>query len=127
MASAARQSAFILLFSAGYFVSILAGHALSIPELKFATFWPSAGFLLAALATTPKRAWPQIVLAASMLNLDHGGVWERQSLPTALIFLTANGLEAVLGGWILQQSARGIFDFSKLRQVLCLAVLALVT
>jgi PAS domain S-box-containing protein len=124
MSSAARQSAMVLLFSGGYFVSILAGQALSLAELKFATFWPAAGWLLAALATVPKPRWAQYVFAACVINVFHAVAWEVQPLTTALIFMVANVLEGVLGGLCLQYAAAGIFQFATIRQVLSFAAIS---
>jgi PAS domain S-box-containing protein len=124
MSSGARQFGLVSLFSVGYFVAILAGHVLSFQSLDFATFWPAAGTLLASLALTPKRRWWQYLVAASLVNLSMELLLYRQPVSSAVTFVVANGVEALLGGWLLQRWALGAFQFAKMRDVLILAVLS---
>ncbi len=124
MAPGARQSGLVLLFAGGYCAGVLAGHALSFAELKFATFWPPAGLFMATLALSPKRVWWQYLLMATALNFTLELLLYRQPLSLALIFVLANGLEAYLGALVLQHSCGGEFQFFKLRQVLELAAVS---
>lgn len=115
------------LFSAGYFACVLAGHALSFESLDFATFWPAAGLFTATLALTPKRQWWQYLLAAAAVNFFSEVIVYRQKWGLSLVLLGANGLEALVGGLVLQQCARGVFQFAKMRDVIVLAGLALLS
>lgn len=123
----ARQFGLVTLFSAGYFACVLVGHALSFESLDFATFWPAAGLFTATLALTSKRAWWQYLLAAAVVNLISELAIYRQGWNLALVFMGANGLEALVGGLFLQRWAGGIFQFAKMRDVLALAALALIS
>lgn len=127
MSSGGRQFGLITLFSVGYFVAILAGHALSFESLGFATFWPAAGTFLATLALTPKWRWWQYLVAASLVNLALELLLFQQSVGAGVTFAVANGVEALLGGWLLQLWANGAFQFAKMRDVLALAALSLTT
>ena len=127
MSPGSRQIGLLALFSGGYFLAVLSGHALSFETLDFATFWPAAGMFLAALALTPKRRWWQYVVAASLVNLTMELLRYQQPLSAAVAFVAANGVEAVLGAWILQRWAGGVFQFAKMKDVLVLAGLSLTT
>lgn len=127
MSSGARQFGLVSLFGVGYFVAILAGHALSFETLDFATFWPAAGTLLATFALTPKRRWWQYLVTASLVNLSMELLLYRQPISSALIFVVANGIEGLFGGWLLQHWAKGSFQFAKMSDVLALAALSLTT
>lgn len=122
----ARQLGLVTLFSAGYFASVLAGHALSF-QVDFATFWPAAGLFTATLASVSKRHWWRYLLAAAAVNLLTEVLIYEQKWSLALVFLGANGLEALLGGLILQRWAGGVFQFARMQDVVVLAALALVS
>jgi PAS domain S-box-containing protein len=127
MSSGARQFGLVMLFGVGYCVAILAGHALSFQSLSFATFWPAAGIYLATFALTPKKHWWQYLLTATLVNLAMELLLYRQPVNSAVTYVIANGAEALLGGWLLQRWAKGVFQFAKMRDVLVLAALSLTT
>src|ERR1043166_8105621 len=54
-----------------FFAGAEVGHVLSLntEDQTFATFWPPAGLLLAALVMTGYRLWPAVLLGAYMANL----------------------------------------------------------
>jgi PAS domain S-box-containing protein len=132
LAIRARQLGLVTLFSAGYFACVLAGHALSfeslsLPAQTFATFWPAAGLFTATLALTPRSRWWPYLLATAVINLltEIGIFQQTVNWSLALIFMSANGLEALVGALLLQWSAGGTFQFAKIRHVLALAAISL--
>ncbi|QDU28729.1 Sensor protein FixL [Anatilimnocola aggregata] len=125
MAPGARHFVQVLLFGITYLAFIVAGHALSFPELQFATFWPAAGLFLATLALCPQRHWWQYVFLATALNIATELVLFEQPVWLALVFALANGFEACCGAALLRWCHGGPVQFLKLRHVLELAAVAL--
>jgi integral membrane sensor domain MASE1 len=93
------------IFGLAYFAAAELGHALSLKtqDKLFATFWPPAGLLLAALARTPCRTWPVLLLAACGANLASDVLLHGKSVPVSLGFCVANCGEACLGAWLLRR------------------------
>ncbi|WP_425613487.1 PAS domain S-box protein [Anatilimnocola sp. NA78] len=125
MAPGARHFVGVLLFGIAYLGAILLGHALSFPQLNFATFWPAAGLLLATLAVCPRAQWWQFVFLASSLNIATEVSLYQQPAWLALWFAVANGCEACLGAACLRSLSGGPFQFLKLRDVLVVGAVAL--
>lgn len=101
------------------------GHGLSLKtqDQAFATFWPPAGLLLAALVLSAWRDWPALLLAAGganlVSNLLHG-----LAAPVSLGFCAANCGEACLGAWLLRRVVDLPFTLTRMQDVLGLACLA---
>ena len=71
------------------------------PVSRFATVvWAPTGISLAALLLFGYRLWPAIALGAFVINYSIGAPWE-----IALCMATGNTLEAILGSWMIKQSA----------------------
>lgn len=98
------------------------GHLLSDRSegTAFATCWPPAGLLLAALVLTRYRAWPGLLLAAGagnlVSNLLHG-----QSALVSVGLTLANAAEASLGAGLLRRFGGGVPPLVRMRSVLALA------
>lgn len=122
----ARQLGLVTLFSAGYFACVLAGHALSFPDLDLPMFWPAAGMVVAALALTHKAHWWLYLLSTSLVLFLAELLIYRQTWGLSLVFAGAMGLEGLVGGLLLQRWAGGLFRFATLRDVVALAALSLV-
>jgi integral membrane sensor domain MASE1 len=109
-------------FGLVYFAGAELGHGLSLktPEQTFATFWPPAGLLLAALVQTRFRSWPTLLLIAGVANLTSDGL-RQQSLLVSLGFCVAHGVQACLGAWLLRRFAGRPLTLTRVKDVMGLA------
>ncbi len=87
--------------------------------------WPLSGLALAALLLCRPSAWwgyvATVVVVNALANLSGGN-----SLSTSLEFAVANALEGALCAWTIRRIAGPEVAFSRLRDVLALAVAAVV-
>lgn len=105
-----------------YFAAAELGHVLSVTtqEQVFATFWPPAGLLLAALVLSGRRQWPALAAAACFANLA-SNLLHGFSVPVSLGFCAAHGAEACLGAWLLRRYGGAPFTLTRINDVLALA------
>ena len=90
-----------------------------------AVFWPAAGVAAGALiALGPPARWPVVfgtMVATIVANLlGDREVW------SALVFAVCNAGEALLAAWLIERYFDSNFSLSKLRNVLGLAVAAII-
>jgi len=111
-------------FSLAYFALAELGLSLRVDHVSI--FWPASGVAAGALAVTPRSKWGSLLAglaAATVLsNTLHG-----TSLVTALGFIAANGVEAVVAGTVLGKrlpQGRRIVRFIDLVWLLRAAVVA---
>src|SRR5262249_45126205 len=95
--------------------------SLRTPTPAFATFWPPAGILLAALVLSPARCWPAILVAACAANLVSDVLLHDKSIGLALSFCAANCLEACAGASLLRRFVGLRLTLGRIREVLGLA------
>jgi integral membrane sensor domain MASE1 len=109
-----------------YFAGAELGHALSLKtdDQMFATWWPPAGFLLAALLQTPCRSWPALLLAAGGANVASDLLLHDKSVAVSLGFCLANFAEACLGAWLLRRFVGAPLTLARIKDVLALAILS---
>ncbi len=105
-----------------YFVGSELGYILSLGPSVGGTFWPPAGITLAFFLTAPRRAWPILLVAASLANLL-SDVLHGQNLPATLGFAAANIGEALAGAVLLRRLLPHRVTFTRLSE---LAMLSLV-
>lgn len=110
------------LLGLGYLAGAEIGHALTLrtAEQAFATFWPPAGMLLAALAVSPYRAWGWMLGAACAANLVSDVGLHGKALVVSLGFCTANGAEACLSAWLLRRYVGQPITLGRVEEVLAL-------
>jgi integral membrane sensor domain MASE1 len=110
----------------GYFAGAELGHLLSLKvhDQAFATFWPPAGILLAALVLVRYGAWPVALLAACVANLASDVLLHEKSVPVSLGFFLANCGEACIGAWLLRRFVGVPFRLARIEEVLGLAGLS---
>lgn len=104
------------------------GHALSLKthDQTFATLWPPAGLLLAALVQTRPGGWPALLLTACVANLASDVFLHDRAAAVSLGFCAANCGEACLGAWLLRRFLGQPLRLARVRDVLGLACLAAV-
>lgn len=90
-----------------YFLLAELGHFLSFQGTSFATFWPAAGLLLAALVTTPRWEWPLVLLFSAAANIVSDVLLHEQPVWVSLSFWTANSLEVTTAAFVMQWWMRG--------------------
>ncbi len=106
-----------------YFAGAELGHALSfeVPGQSFATFWPPAGLLIAALVLTRPPRWGTLLLAACAANAASDVLLHGKSVAVSLGFCLANCSEACLGAWLIQRFVGLSCPLATLKDVLGLA------
>ncbi|MEJ2750870.1 MAG: MASE1 domain-containing protein, partial [Anaerolineae bacterium] len=86
-------------------------------------FWPAAGILVAALLLSRTRAWLGLLGASIMAQLAADVVWVGQkNIGISLYFGFTNALEAFLAAYLLRRFVGEKMAFTKLKEVLSLAV-----
>jgi diguanylate cyclase (GGDEF)-like protein/PAS domain S-box-containing protein len=86
----------VAVLAAGQFGSRL----LRDPSLASAAWWPAAGLSLAALARSPRRWWPQLVVGIA-LSSALSRLWIGGSVWNSGCYATANVLESVIAARFL--------------------------
>lgn len=103
----------------GCFLGAELGQLLSLntADRSFATFWPPAGLLLAALVLTPYRSWPGVLAAAGVATLASNALHDKP-LPVNLGFCVANGAEACAGAWLVRRFVGRPVTLTRIEDVL---------
>jgi integral membrane sensor domain MASE1 len=116
----ASMAARAVVFGLAYLAGAELGHALSLksPDHVFATFWPPAGILLAALMLSPSRRWLPFLAAACLANLASDVLLHGKALAVSLGFCVAHCGEACLGAWLLRRFVGVPFTLSRIKEVL---------
>ncbi len=124
--AATSPAARSIVFGLAYFGGAELGHTFSLhsQDQSFATFWPPAGILLAALVQSPRRGWPLLLAAACAANLSSNMLVHGKSVLVALGFCVANCGEACLGAWLLGRFVGLPLTLTRVKEVLGLACLA---
>ncbi len=90
-------------------------------------FWPVTGILVAALLLSHTRAWPGLLGASIAAQLLADVVWVGQkNLDISLYFGFTNALGAFLAAYLLRRFVGEKITFTKLKEVLNLALLGAV-
>ena len=85
-----------------YFVLAKGGLQLASVNPSATPIWAPTGVALAAVLLGGYRVWPGIVVAAFLANAITAG-----SIYTSVAIAVGNGLEAVIGGWLINRWAEG--------------------
>jgi integral membrane sensor domain MASE1 len=96
-------------------------------DMPVATFWPPAGLLLAALVLSGYRLWPTLLVAAGCANVASDVLWHNKSVSVSLGFCVANSAEACVGAWLMREFVGTPFTLTRIKEVLALAVSALIS
>jgi len=97
----------IALTTSAYLVLGRAGLALAIPPGYVSPIFPAAGFAIAILLWSGRRAWPGIALGSLLLNLGTGDLGE---VVRTTIVLTALGIaagttaQALVAAWLIERA-----------------------
>jgi PAS domain S-box-containing protein len=118
-----RLLARAVLIGLAYFGSARVGVSLLVQPQSIASFWPPSGLLLGALVISRTQSWPFILLAVVgatvVVNLLVG-----KALALSLAFALINALEGFVGARLLVRCCGPRPTLAKVREVLCLVVLA---
>ena len=91
---------YLLLHAAGVQLGIF----FSVNSEGIATFWPSAGLLIAILLLRQNRDWPWLLLASVVAQLLADIVFAgRRELGPSLYFGLTNALEALFAAFLLRR------------------------
>jgi PAS domain S-box-containing protein len=112
MQRAARpRLAYLVLFATAYVLTGGFGQGLALIPGVAITFWPPAGIFVAALLLNPRPHWWWYVLAAGLAELACNAIWFHNPLRFALVYFSANALEALAAAWLLGRFAARPFRF----------------
>jgi signal transduction histidine kinase/integral membrane sensor domain MASE1 len=111
------------LFGLVYFAGAELGNVLSFQPSNVATFWPPAGLFVAVLLLSDLRAWPAFLLAAFPANIAFDLLHGRP-LWASVLFTVGNGLEALVGAWLVRRFVGERPALASAKEVLGLAVLS---
>jgi len=111
------------LFGLVYFAGAELGNVLSFQPSNVATFWPPAGLFVAVLLLSDLRAWPAFLLAAFPANIAFDLLHGRP-LWASVLFTVGNGLEALVGAWLVRRFVGERPALASAKEVLGLALLS---
>jgi len=117
-----RALAWPALFGLAYLALAELGHAFS-PDAEapgFATCWPPAGLLLAALLLTRGRDWAVFLAAAAAANLASDVLLQGRAFAVGVGYCLANLAEACLGAWLLRRYVGRKVSLARLPDVFAL-------
>ena len=86
----------------------LAGLALAIPHGYASPIFPAAGFAVAVMLWTGRRAWPGIMLGSVVLNFGVGDLGEAARTTTLLVALGVGAgttAQAHVAAWLVERTA----------------------
>lgn len=113
----------LALLYAAYFLAGGFSQGLALIPGVSIIFWPPVGILIATLLLTSKSAWPSWILAGGLAELTCNAIWFHSPLPLALIYYTANALEALTAAWLIHTFSAQPFRLTSLEDVLAFVVL----
>ena len=116
--------AWLVLLYVAYFLAGGFGQGLALIPGVSIIFWPPVGILLATLLLSPKSTWPWWILAGGLAELTCNAVWFHNPLPFALVYYTANALEALTAAWLMHRFSTKPFRLRSLADVLSFVILA---
>lgn len=118
------RAAHLVLFATAYVLAAGVGQGLPlIPDVAI-TFWPPAGIFVAVLLLNPQAQWRWYIVAGGLAELACNDLWFHNPLPFALVYFTANALEALAAAWLLAVFADRTFRLAAPRQVAAFVGLA---
>jgi signal transduction histidine kinase len=115
----ARKVIVIALIAGAYFLAGTIGLRFASVHVSASPVWAPAGMAIALLLLFGTSNWPAIFVGAFLVNLATVG------LPLmAASIAVGNTLEALLGAWLLQRFAHGVYAFESPPDILKSAFLA---
>ncbi len=107
----------LALFFLAYILAAGLGQRLAIIPGYVISFWPPAGLFVATLLTCPRVSWPWWVLAGCLAELTCNALWFHNPVPFALIYFSANALEALTAAWLIRRFVEGPFRLDRIEEV----------
>src|SRR5690606_11311163 len=107
----------LVLFYATYVAAGGLSQGLAIIPGVSIIFWPPAGLFLATLIMNPPRSWPWWILAGSLAEVTRNAIWFGNPIALALVYFTANALEAMTGALLLKRFGPRPFRLDSLKEV----------
>jgi signal transduction histidine kinase len=105
-----------------YLLLVLLGYLCKETGNELTLLWPAAGLLFSALWLSPLRLWPVYLLMQFAVEMAVGPLFQEPFRPfTALAFISANSLDAIVGALIARALIRNRTAVH-VRQVLQFAV-----
>lgn len=111
----------LALLGIGYLGCAFAGSHLSSPALPFVHFWLPNGLLVAMLLRHPTRHWPVLLATGLLANLGFE-LLAGHPLHTGFFFIIANGLEALIGAWLVRRLVASQPQLTTAREVVGLVL-----
>lgn len=108
----------------GYFLLAEVSSYLAMQGLGFATFWPAAGLLLAALLTSARREWPVLLVVSLLASVASDVTFHQQPLWVGLSFWFGTALEVTAVALCIQWWLRGRIQIDNASMMLRLVATA---
>ncbi len=94
-----------------------------IPGISI-TLWPPNGVYIATLLLSERRTWPWWIGVAVLAELTGNVLWFHNTVPAALVYVGANGIESVFAAFVIQRFLPVPARLRRLDQVLAFTVFA---
>ncbi len=114
----------LAIFIASYVISGSVGQELALIPGVSITFWPPVGILMATMLLSPSSSWRWWIAAGGIGELTCNYLWFHNAIPFALIYYSANALEAWTGTWLASRWMRSPSRLETLDEVLVFLVSA---
>lgn len=92
-----------------------------IPGLSI-ILWPPNGIYIATLLLNDRKSWPWWVAVAAVAELTGNLIWFHNSLPAALVYASANAIEAIFAAAVVRRFMPAPARLRDLNQVLALII-----
>jgi two-component sensor histidine kinase/integral membrane sensor domain MASE1 len=117
------EIAHLAVFYYAYLIAGGFGQSLNILPNSSITFWPPAGVYVATLLLSEKRTWRWWVAVGCLAELSCNIIWWQSPLWQALLYYSANALEALFAAWLVGGLAAKPFRLATTRDLVVFAVL----
>ncbi len=120
----ARPTVFQLcVFYVFYVLAAGFGQGLALIPGIAISFWPPAGIFVATLLLSSKYSWPWWILAGCTAEITCNAIWFHNSIPSALIYFSANALLALTAAGLIRFFVDMPFRLETLEEVAAFVVL----
>ena len=116
----------LLAFAGLNFAAVYLGFQFYFEPDNQAVLWPGSGLFMGALMITRTRAWPALILVATLSHMSVSLLVYDGALLRATLYAINNIPEAIVGAFLVRRVCGGVPDISKLSNVLSLVVIGAV-
>lgn len=115
-------SSYLFIFAVIYGIAVYLGNELYYRPQFVATLWPASGMFMGALLVVELRAWPAVILTATLSQMGVDLLVYDKTFINALLFGINNTIEPIVGACLLMRFCNGIPKLSRLSHIMLLTV-----